>query len=128
MFDTFVIVLFLVAIFGLAGLLLWLRDRRWDRKGVSEAARAQHQRRLVRGVGIYWEIGHSIGAVSFLAAALKARTLSRAIVYGAVAMLFFWLAVLTHHTRRTSKADKFSASRGTFEEGSRPPGTPPPIG
>src|SRR5215469_5313739 len=126
--SVIAIACFLLAIVGSAALILWLRDRRWERKGLSLSKRQKHDGRLHRGVQFYSTIVHVAAAGSFLEAAFRAHNTVSFISYLAASLFFFWAALASIRPKKVRQNDSNATLSEAFKEGTRPPGAPPPIG
>jgi len=62
---------FMVLIFSLAAVMLWLRDRVRDRRGVPEWERKRSELRATRLVAIYQVLGHVGVGISGLVAGIR---------------------------------------------------------
>lgn len=86
-----IVALILAVAIACAAVLLWLRDRWWDRKGVSAADRKQYHERMRRRNARVASVFHFIVAVGLLWALLRSHVSGRAIGYAAGALVFFWM-------------------------------------
>jgi hypothetical protein len=101
----------------IAVLLLWMRDRWWDSKGVSSADRDRYQKKLKRGNAWVSIIFDLIVSAGFLAKGSRGGQPGQYITYCLLGLLFLWLG---YRRWKRIKADD------GYQE-MRPPGAPPPI-
>ncbi len=128
---NFLFGLLLVFIVGLAGFLLWLRDRHRDRVGMSREARKQAEKKLSRGVQLVYLVGEVAAAFGFVTSTFRRGTRARDILSVAFAVLFLWF-----EWKKWTKRGRRRVEEGTGEgsptpvskENWKPPGMPPPIG
>lgn len=130
MVEALTIVLFMIAVFGLAGFLLWFRDRRWDRKGVSQADREKYQRKVGKGALIYVSILHIGAAISLFAAFLHAHSALQAVGFAIAGVVFIVLSIRTVKVfvRSTDYVRPNNIQGEPYTDQPRPPGAPPPLG
>jgi hypothetical protein len=76
LFSVLAIIVFMVLVIGLAGLMLWLRDRARDRKGVPDWERKRDELRAARLVAAYQILGHVGVGISCLVAGIRVSSRS----------------------------------------------------
>jgi hypothetical protein len=74
--SVLAISVFMVLAVGLAGLMLWLRDRARDRRGVPDWERKRGELRTARLVVAYQILGHVGVGISFLVAGIRVSSRS----------------------------------------------------
>jgi hypothetical protein len=70
----------MVLVFGLAGLMLWLRGRARDRRGVPDWERKREELRATRLVAAYQILGHVGFGISCLVAGIRVSSRSFSIL------------------------------------------------
>jgi hypothetical protein len=90
LFSVLGISVFMVLVVGLAGLMLWLRDRARDRKGVPEWERKRSELRAARLVTVYQILGHIGVGISCLVAGIRVTSRSLGIFSLIAGVIALW--------------------------------------
>ena len=132
--SSFLFVVLMGAVIGLAVFILLLRDRHRDRIGMPQEARKEAEKKLSRGVHAVYFVAEA--AVGFAAVASIFRkgtfgTFGRDLLSIGAVVAFLWVEWKRwtgswRSNRKNDVPEIFPKSPST--ENWKPPGAPPPIG